>query len=190
MNRMKSLRSWAAGAACLLGAWLISLAVPSDVAWREGFAVVAEIGQPASDRKLEVTLERVLTASTLANGTMMEVGKEYEGSWVVFESTAQLISTERRDEFGYATLTIDGDEYYPQDRFLGALDTERLFIAAPSSGAFAFEIPAEHLDKPAVLKITTSLDHDNADSYLEWQIDLSQAEVVDTYTLEAVEVGK
>lgn len=185
---MKGLIAWGAAFALLAGAWLISLVTPQEVAWRDGFAITGVIGEEIADRSVTVTVTDVTLADEVTEGS--DIFPQSDGAiWVVIGVTAQSLTDETEGSIKHATLNIDGNEYRPSDRVRNSMEDARIFVAAPTRGYLAFEIPEPVAGETAELRLGSRWDVDNADTYLAFTIDLSDAEQVATVEIESAVVG-
>ena len=79
---MKTALTWTIAAALMVGAWLVSLAVPNEVAWRDGYAVTGALGEEISDRNMSVTVHSVSIASIVTEGSDSRARSD-DAQWVV-----------------------------------------------------------------------------------------------------------
>lgn len=185
---MKTVIAWGVAFALIAGAWLVSLATPEEVAWRDGFAIEGSIGAEISDRNVTVTVHDVTLADVVTDGS--ESFSRTEGAvWVVVDLSAQALTDETEGTIRHATLTIDGQEYRPSDRVRVGVDNATIFIAAPVTGSIVFEIPEPYAAKQAELRLGARWDVDNADTYLAFAVPLGDARRVGMFTVESPRVG-
>lgn len=185
---MRALRSWLFAAVCLALAWSVSLIVPSEVAWRDGYPVAATIGEQLTDGRLKITIHDVVLTDDLVEESFAGV-TTLTSTWVVVDLSAQLVNDESDaviDRFG---LVIDGKTYVVSDRPMRSTLLDALSIAVPTRDYVAFEIPAELADHEATLQISLDNDIDDANTYFTVPISLSALDRESTVSLPHPEAG-
>lgn len=185
---MKTALTWTIAAALMVGAWLVSLAVPNEVAWRDGYAVTGALGEEISDRNMSVTVHSVSIVSIVTEGSDSRARSD-DAQWVVIKLSAQALTDETEASLTHATLTVNGDEYRPSDRLRNGMERSTLSIAAPAEGFLVFEIPEPYAGATAELRLGARWDVDNADTYLSFTVDLAEAQRVAMMAIEPKSVG-
>ncbi len=185
---MKRLIGWGVATALIAGAWAISLVTPEEVAWRDGFPIAGAMGEEISDRNVSVAVTSVTLADNATEGS--DSYPQTPGTiWVVIGVTAQALTDETEGAIKHATLTIDGNEYRPSDRVRNGMQNARIFVAAPSQGYIAFEIPEPFAGENAELRLGPRWGVDNADTYLSYVLTLADAERVESIEIDSARVG-
>lgn len=185
---MKTLLTLGVTVALLVAAWLVSLVTPDEVAWRDGYPIVGAIGEEVSDRNVRVTITSVTIADEVTEGS--DSYPQSPGAvWVVVGVSAQALTDETEGSINHATLTVDGAVYRPSDRGRNSMEDSPLFVAAPTQGYITFEIPEPRAGGQAELRLGPRWDVDNADTYLSFPVDLSDAERVPRMEVERAVLG-
>lgn len=171
---------WLTGIGFVAAAWVVMALTPPVDAREAPFAVIAEIGEPATGRNIEVTVTALHRAST---ATAQEW--QAEGNWLVVDLDAAAVISDQAASLREVTFTIDGRTFSASERPDSILD-ESLLVGVPRSGSVAFELPAELTAGSGILTFALSTDS-RLDSVIELAVDLDELPVEREVVLEPTE---
>lgn len=145
---MKRLLPWLLTAALLAGAWgIVEVTLPDDAA-SAPFVTSAAIGEPAAARDLAVTVTDVRAAREVTD----TAGWSADGTWLIVDLDAAAVVSAQGATLGLAELRIGELTFSATDRGT-TFWRQRLVPGVARSGSLAFELPADALSGPAVLRL-------------------------------------
>lgn len=164
---------WLASLGVLVLAGLVVAIEPPEQAEQAPFFVESDVGQQATGRNIEATIENVQLASVIELDEFEGWRGTTEGVWVVATLTAET-RIEPRSLTGF--LLIDDLEFRGSPRLdLDGLDSWQLLPGIPTSGAVVFEIPRDLAETTTSARLAFSLNPDwRLDSLISTTVDLSK----------------
>ncbi len=169
---MRRGQAWAAGAALLVAAWLVTLVTPPADAELAPFAVTGDLGERVVARALTATVSHPRLAQRVTAG-----GWSAEGRWLVVDLELEATREEAGTRVGSATLQIGERTFRASERPASIAETG-LHAGIPQLGSIAFELPGD-LDRigDAVLRLAEDEDT-RMDALIEVHLDGDDVAVV------------
>lgn len=150
---MRAPVAWGVGVLLLAGTWAVAAVTPDgEQRATDPFIVTTEVGVPAEAGRLAVEVTDVVIADRVSAGAWAA-----EGTWLVVDVTAWAVGTDVNASLGAVYLRVGEQEFRASERPAGtdpgaSLYRAPLFVDLPQSGSVAFELPADVVDQPAILR--------------------------------------
>jgi hypothetical protein len=166
---MRRLLPWAAGAALVVAAGVVTAVTPDAGAQNAPFLVRGAMEQTVTARNLIVRVDGATFADRI---TVADDDWEAAGNWLVVDLSAAARTTEVDAELMLVKLVADGREFIASERPSTSLVGSDLRVGLGTGGTVAFELPADVVSGAGELRLSLPYATPHLDDVIVVPLDL------------------